>query len=222
LFISVLVSASLCVSGQNNEPFATHNFSSIVASSIKSVEATTTNGGITVNGNAESEAIVEMYGSPSNSGNSSRRNNRRNNGSDENIKQTLEEEYTIEIKVEGGMLYAVARPKNQRGQQRLNVSFKISVPKQVDSNLNAVNGSVQLGNLSGSHNFRTVNGSLNVDNVSGNILGSTVNGAISVTNSNGRINLSTVNGGITISDVSGVISTSTVIGRVTERNVTRE
>ena len=64
LSVSVLLSATFIASGQNNEPFATHTFSSLVTSSIKLVEATTTNGGITVNGNANSEVTVEMYVSP--------------------------------------------------------------------------------------------------------------------------------------------------------------
>jgi DUF4097 and DUF4098 domain-containing protein YvlB len=224
LFISVLVSATLLVSGQNNEPFATHTFSSLVASSIKSVEAATTNGGITVNGIATSEATVEMYVSPNNSGSSwslfvsCSRNTRRNNWSSEEIKQTLEEDYTIEIKVEGEKLYVVAKPKN-RGQQKLNISFKISVPKQVNSNLQTSNASIRISNLSGLQNFRTSNGSVTVENVSGKIAGSTSNGGITVTNTNDDIDIRTSNGRITVSDCSGKIVLRTSNGGVNLSNI---
>ena len=220
LFISVLVSATLLVSGQNNEPFSTHNFSSVVASSIKSVEATTTNGGITINGIATSEATVEMYVSPNNSGSSWSlfRSNRRNNWSNEEIKQTLDEDYTIDIKIEGGKLYAVARPKN-RSQQKLNISFKISVPKQVNSNLQTSNASIRITNLSGSQNFRTSNGSVTVENVSGKIAGNTSNGSITVTNSNDDIDIRTSNGRITVSDCSGKIILRTSNGGVNLNNI---
>ena len=218
LVISVFLSA--CLYSQGNEPFATYSFSSFLASSIKSVEASTVNGGITVNGSDASEAVVEMLVSRNNNsgGGIFSRRNRQN----DDVKQILEDEFTIDVKVEGGKLYAIARPKNQRGNPRLNISFKISVPNQVDSNISSVNGSIQLGDLSGSHNIGTVNGALRVDNVSGSISGSTVNGSINAANMNGRVRLSTVNGGISISDARGAISTSTVNGRVTERNVIRE
>jgi DUF4097 and DUF4098 domain-containing protein YvlB len=217
LSVSVLLSATFTAYGQNNEPFATHTFST---SLIKSVESATTNGEITVNGNATSEAIVEVFVSPINSGNS--RSARRNKLSDEEIKRIIEKEYTIDVKVEGEKLYAIARTEN-RGQQKINISFNISVPKQdANCNLQTVNGGVSINNLSGSQSLSTVNGSLKVENVSGNITGTTTNGNINTTNSNGKITLATINGNINIADVSGVISTRTTNGKVTERNVSRK
>ena len=220
LFTSILVSMTLLVSGQNNEPFATHNFSSVVASSITSVEAATTNGGITINGIATSEATVEMFVSTNNGGSfwSLFRSNRLNNWSSEEIKKALNEDYAIDIKVEGGKLYAVAKPK-YRGQQRLNISFKISVPKQVNSNLQTSNATIRISNLTGLQRFRTSNGSVTVENVSGKIAGSTSNGSITVTNANDDIDMRTSNGRITVSDCSGKIVLQTSNGSVNLRNI---
>ena len=90
LFISVLVSATLFANRQNSEPFATHTFSPIVASSIQSVEASTSGGSITVNGNSTSEAVVEMFVSLNN--NSATGFFARRNRQSEDIKQILDED----------------------------------------------------------------------------------------------------------------------------------
>ena len=220
LFIGVLVSATLFVSGQNNELFMTHTFSSLVALSIKSVEVTTTNGEITMNGINNSEAMVEMYVSPNNSGNfwSLFRKKHQNNWSNEKIKQTIEDDYTIDIKVERETLYAVAKPKN-KGQQKLNISFKINVPKQVNSNLQTSNASIYISNLSGLQNFRTSNSSVTIENVSGKIAGNTSNASIMVTNSNNDIDVKTSNGKITVSDCSGKIILRTSNDGVSLNNI---
>lgn len=199
LFVSVLLSATfytLYANNQENEPFMTRTFPT---SSIKEVEATTAGGSLTLIGNADSKAIVEVYVS-------------RNNLSSEKIKQMLEENYIIDIKVEGGKLYAVAKRKKSYSdwnQQGLSISFKIIVPKQVNSNLQTSGGSIYIGNLSGSQNFKTSGGSLTIENVSENIVGTTSGGSISVKGSKDKIDLHTSGGSITATDCSGKIDLKT-------------
>jgi len=195
------------VNAQRNEAFTTYTFSDFVMSSVNLVEANTLNSSLAVTGDAVSGAVVEMYVS---------RNGvriRSRNWSDEEIKQYLEENYTIEVRVDGEKLLVVAKPKTN-GAEHYNVSFKITVPRQMNTNLKTTNGSVQISNLAGSQKFSTVNGSLKVDNVSGKISGNTVNGSVTVTNSDDDITLSTVNGSITASDCDGKINLSTVNGRI--------
>ena len=237
LLISVLVSAAFIANGQNNEPFETHTFSPVVTASIKSVEATTQNGTITVRGNATSGAVVEMF-VRLNVSNSWLRTRIR--GESEEIKQILEEEYIVDVGVENGKLYAIARPKDQRAQQKLSISFRITVPERVNSDLRTSNASIRISNLSGSQNFRTSNGSVTVENVLGKIVGTTSNGSITVLNSSDEIDLRTSNGSITarnlkgvvtlrtsngsvnISNLNGVISTTTSNGSVTATNLNGE
>ena len=219
LFLSILISACLHVSAQSSEPFSTWNFGANAASSIKEVEVNTVNGNITVTGSNGPETTVEMYVSDNNRG---IRRQKREAMSNEEIKQELERNFTIEVKVDGEQLLVVARPNSNSGPQRLSISFKITTPQPINSSLRAVNGGISINNLLGSHNIQTVNGSLKADSISGNVFGSTTNGSINVTNSKGKITLTTVNGSVNISDVTGVISTSTVNGRVKETNVTRE
>ena len=210
LLIGISLNVSLfTVNAQKNEPFSTYTFS---ASSVNTLESTLINGSITVTGGTGSEAVVEMYVS----GNSSKTRN----WSDEEIKRHLEENYTIEIKVDNEKLLAVAKPKNGRkkGKEQFSFSFKITVPGQINTNLKTTNGSIQISDLTGSQNLRTVNGSLKVDHVSGKISGSTVNGSITVTDSKDDINLSTVNGGITAKDCDGKVVLNTVNGRIKREN----
>ena len=212
LFVLGSLNASLFttyISAQKNEPFKTYTFP---ASSINMLESTMTNGNITVTGGA-GEVLVEMLVS----GNSPRI---RRKWSDEEIKQYLEENYTIEVKIDSEKLLATARLKNdgKKGKNYFSISFRIAVPRQMSTNLKTTNGSIQISNLSGSQKFQTVNGSLKVENISGKISGSTVNGSITVTNSKDDINLNTVNGSIAAKDCDGKIILNTVNGRVKREN----
>ena len=218
LFVSVLINASFYAHAQSSEPFTTYRFGAAVASTINAVEASSINGSITVTGANVSEAVVEMYVSPTNQNNwrpglFASRSRQNNNWSVENIKQELDENYTIEVNVRNGTLYAVARPKN-RNRHTLGISFRISVPKNVNNNLQTTNGSIQISNLSGSQNLRTTNGSLRVENVTGKISGTTTNGSVTVTNSNDYINLRTSNGSVTARNCSGEITLRTSNGRM--------
>ena len=203
LLVSVLLSAILFTARageQQKEPFMTRNFP---AASIKSVEATTSGGSITVTGDAGTQAVVEVFIS-------------RDKWSNERIKEVLDENYTIDIKVEGGKLYAVAKQKGSISwnQQGLSISFKISVPKQVNSELKTSGGSIHIAGLTGSQEFKTSGGSLTVENLSGNINGTTSGGSINVANSSDNINLKTSGGSITANDCSGKINMRTSGGSI--------
>ena len=214
LFISISLIANVfvaCVHARGNEPFTTYTFSDIAISSVNLVEVTTLNSSLTLTGSAESQAVVELYVSVNGNGSIFRRRN----WSNEEIKRYLEENYTIEVKVDSEKLLAVAKPKTN-GSQSLSISFKITVPSQMNSNLRTTNGRIQISNLSGSQNLQAVNGSLKVDNVSGKISGRTTNGSINVLDSNDEIDLRSTNGSITANNCNGIIELRTTNGRITE------
>ena len=198
LLISILICASLSSTVQSQEKnlFMTRDFT---ASSIKQVEASTAGGSITVTGDAGSKAVVEVYTSGE-------------SRSMDKIKQILDEYYTIDIKAEGGTLYVSAKQKKNIGNwsaKGFSISFKISVPNQVGSNLQTSGGSISISKLSGSQNFKTSGGSLTIDNVSGNIAGLTSGGSINVTYSKDNIDLQTSGGSITAKNCSGKINLKT-------------
>ncbi len=208
LFISVLLGANLFTTRANDQekdPYLTRSFP---ASSVKSIEATTSGGSLTVSGDATSEAIVEVYVS-------------RSGWSDDKIKQALDQYYTIDIKVENGKLYAIAKQKSSITSigSGLSISFKIIAPRQVDSNLQTSGGSIRINDISGSQDFKTSGGSLSVENASGNIVGKTSGGSITVTNSKDNIDLKTSGGSITAKDCSGKIDLKTSGGSLKMNNL---
>jgi len=180
---------------------------------MKAVEVSTSGGSIGVNGHAGSEAVVEVIVSS---------NNLRGNWSNERIKQTLEENYILDIRFESGILYAVAKPLSRTsnlGRSGLNIAFKISVPRQVNTNLRTSGGSIRINNLHGVQNFTTSGGSLTVGNVSGKITGKTSGGSITVTDSGDDIDLKTSGGSITAKDCDGKINLSTSGGSLRMDNL---
>jgi hypothetical protein len=227
LFISVFISAaffSVYAGNQERAPFMTSDFP---ASSVKEVEAGTSGGSLTLTGSTGSKATVEMYVS-------------RDDWSADKIKQVLDENYSIVIQAENGKLVVEAKQKKNRinwNSQGLSISFKITVPKQVNSVLQTSGGSIRISNLSGTQNFRTSGGSLTVEGVSGNITGATSGGSITVTGSkdnidlstsggsitadycNGNINLRTSGGSLKMSNLNGTINATTSGGSITVNDV---
>jgi len=198
-------------SAQKNEPFTTYTFSALAMSTVNTVEATTVNGDLKVIGDAVLQTAVEMFVS----GNSPAIRNKK--WSDAEIKQELDKTFDIEVKVVGEKILIAAKQKPNVKNASFNITFKITVPKQMNTDLETTNGSVQISNLTGSQKLKTVNGSLKIENTSGKITGNTVNGSITVTNSNDDINLSTVNGSISETGCSGNINLKTVNGKVNRR-----
>jgi hypothetical protein len=209
LFIGTFLCINVVV-GQRNVVEMRHSFP---AASIHSVEARTSNGSITITGDAGSQATVEVRVSGNNRLSESR------------IRQLLEENYDIDVRVQNGKLYATARPKrNARNvgnlrQENLSISLIISTPNNVSSDLRTSNGSIGVSNLSGNTVGRTSNGRINLDNSQGNINLTTSNGAISTQNSSGTITLKTSNGRIDLDNLTGVIVAGTSNARITANNI---
>jgi DUF4097 and DUF4098 domain-containing protein YvlB len=210
LFAGVLLSANFFTvhanKNQEKDPFMIRTFS---ASTVKEVEAVTAGGSLTLTGDADSKAVVEVYVS-------------RSNWSTKEIRQSLEKNYTIDIKVENGRLYAEAKRKGNStnwNQQGVSISFKIIVPRQVNSDLKTSGGSIHIHNLSGLQNIKTSGGSLTIEQVSGSITGLTSGGSITVTASKDRIDLKTSGGSITAKDCSGKIDLKTSGGSLNMRNL---
>jgi len=200
LSIGFTLSLNIFANKQVKEPYIVHTFP---ASLIKEIEVITFLGSITVNGDANSsEAVVEVYisGNP--------------NWSEEKIKQTLEENYTIDVSVKRGKLYAVVKSKRIDGLG-LTVSFIISVPNQISSNLKTSLNRISISNLSGSHTLKTGNGSLTVENVSGSVVAKTSGSSVIISNANGNIDIRTHIGNITAENLNGKINLKTSGGVLT-------
>src|SRR6185437_8571570 len=107
-----------------------------------------------------------------------------------------------------------ARRKHENGfnwdwRRQLSISFKIYVPKEVNTHLETSGGSIHLDNLSGDEKFSTSGGSLHLDRLTGTIKGETSGGSIEVSNSSDNINLETSGGSVRANNCQGKIRLET-------------
>ncbi len=172
------------------------------ASSVKSFEAETSGGHISVAGGTGGEAKVEVYVTPSN-------NNK--NWSKAEIQKKLDEEYELSISESGGTIKAIAKRKNRNNNwnDQLSVSFTCFMPTAISTDLRTSGGHIELTGLTGSQKFSTSGGHLDLDKLKGKINGSTSGGHITIKNSSENIRLTTSGGHITAESCSGDITLST-------------
>ncbi|MDR3693661.1 DUF4097 family beta strand repeat-containing protein [Mucilaginibacter sp.] len=185
----------------NKAPYETK---SLANDGIKNVYVKTSGGSITVSGAPGEAPRVEIYVHG-------------NNNSDltkEEIKKRLDADYQLEVSVSNNEVHAFAKRKHEGGfnwdwRKQLSISFKIYVPKAVNTHLETSGGSIHLDNLSGNENFSTSGGSLHVEALTGIIKGETSGGSIEVSNSGDDINLETSGGSIKAMDCHGKIRLET-------------
>ncbi len=196
-------SISLQVFAQNKStPYLTRSLS---AETISNVEVKTSGGSISVTGVDPSAARVEVYISANNGSSISK----------EELETRLQQ-YDLNVTVNNNKVAAIAkaRERNMNWKKSLNISFKVFVPTQVNTDLATSGGSISLSNLKGSHSFSTSGGSLSVDNVSGETDGRTSGGSIQVANSKDDIKLSTSGGSIHAESCSGNLRLTTSGGSI--------
>lgn len=178
--------------------------------SVKKVKVTTSGGYVSVVGDADQEAVLEMYVRPNSSTNLSK----------DEMQKILDRDYEISIQQKGNTLEAFAKRKdNLTWENAISISFKIRTSKNVATELNTSGGSIKLANLSGRQDFRTSGGILELDNLEGDITGKTSGGSIQTSNSKGIINLTTSGGGIRIDNLNGNVFVSTSGGSIKGENI---
>ena len=200
LFIACQSFVALAQDNGDKTPYETK---SLANDGIKDVFVETSGGSIAVSGASGEAPRIEMYVRGNNNSDLSR----------EDIKKRLDEDYIVEVLVNDHKLHARARRKhNGMGwdwRKQLSISFKIFVPKQVNTHLETSGGSIHLDNLSGNENFSTSGGSLHVDALTGMIKGETSGGSIEVSNSGSDIKLETSGGSIHAGNCQGKIHLET-------------
>lgn len=197
LFFLVLASATTVASAQDNKvPYLTK---ALGADNVKAVFVNTSGGSISVKGGEEARIEVYIVG------------NNNSNLSKEEIAKRLQEDYTLDITVNGGELHATAKQKHNISNWRrsLSIGFKVYVNKATETNLNTSGGSISIANLTGSQNFETSGGSLSISGVNGVIKGETSGGSINIINSSKDIDLTTSGGSISASNCQGSIKLET-------------
>lgn len=203
-FLLLFIAGQVCVASAQDWNKMPYETKSLANDAIKSVDVKTSGGSITVSGAPGEAPRVEMYVHGNNNQQLSR----------EEIKKRLDADYNVEVSVSNHEVHAEARRKHEGGinwdwRRQLSISFKVFVPRQVNTHLNTSGGSIHLDNLSGDENFSTSGGSLHVDHLTGVIKGETSGGSIEVNNSGDNINLETSGGSIHASACQGKIRLET-------------
>jgi len=177
--------------------------------SIRQVETQTSGGNISVTGEASGEARVEVYISS---------NNGRNNDalSKEEIQKRLDEEYDLNISLNGNKLTATARPKqrNTNWRRGLNISFKIFVPQAASSFVLTSGGNLDIDQLSGKVTGRTSGGNVAITDSKDDIDVSTSGGNIQAEHCEGTIRLVTSGGNLDLRALKGTVHATTSGGHV--------
>ncbi|MCU0338350.1 MAG: DUF4097 domain-containing protein [Spirosomaceae bacterium] len=204
LLVFLLISTFI-FANDDEKPYMTKTFN---ASAVKSLNVRTSGGSISVTGK-NGEAKVEVY---------VRSNNW--NGRDELSTKEIEErleEYELTVAQEGETLVCKAKRKKEDWsdwKRSLNISFKITVPEKITTDLGTSGGSIRLANLSGTQNFGTSGGSLHLHDLSGDIKGRTSGGSINLSNCKDKLDLTTSGGSIKAENSKGDIRLSTSGGSI--------
>ncbi len=199
IFLLLIAGLASMANAQEKDPYLSKT---LTGQKIENVKVETSGGSITVTGGSMQDSKVEVFV-------------RANNNSDlskEEIKKRLQEDYDLNVSVNGNQLVATAKPNNRNNfnwKRSLNISFKIQVPQHVSTNLNTSGGSIKLDNLSGNQNFSTSGGSLDLARLSGEVEGQTSGGSIKISNSKNEIRLSTSGGSINANNCEGNLKLET-------------
>lgn len=178
---------------------------SFPVNAVQALEVVTSGGSISVTGDANEQARVEMHV-------------KANNGKkydEQKIKEILADEYEITIKEDNGLLRVHAKRKSTFwGNSPLSISFRIHTGKQLTTNLTTSGGSVSISSLLGKQSFRTSGGSLKISEIQGEVDGKTSGGSITIEKSQGNISLKTSGGSLRLSSLSGNIQVATSGGSI--------
>ena len=95
----------------------------------------------------------------------------------------------------GGLLDAIF---GGRKKPQISVSYRITVPEQVDLNVGTTNGSIEVEDIEGEASVSSTNGKIDMYHIKGYIDVSTTNGRIDLTDIDGGVDVGTTNGGVDV------------------------
>ncbi|MEM9830686.1 MAG: hypothetical protein AAF944_08605 [Bacteroidota bacterium] len=171
----------------------------------------TSGGSIEVTGQSGNQVEVDMY---------VRKNGSWGGwfGSDDDNEDLAEylDDYDIDISQSGDQITATAKRKGSNwGNNKLSISFKVRVPRDMSTDLSTSGGSIAVANVSGSHDVSTSGGSLNFEDVTGTTEARTSGGSINVEDYSGTLDAKTSGGSIRVRDSEGQIAVNTSGGGIT-------
>lgn len=197
-FLATFLFVSNLIFGQQGTPYYTKSLEGV---NIREVEVSTSGGSISVINDNSEKLRIEVY---------IKGNNNRDLSNSE-IEERLNERYELLIETSDNKVKALAKQKGSWSDWKsaLSISFKVFVPKTVNTKLKTSGGSIYLKGLEGNQDFATSGGSLKVENIKGPVDGRTSGGSISITGADGNLALKTSGGSISAKNCTGTISLAT-------------
>ncbi|MDO8965729.1 DUF4097 family beta strand repeat-containing protein [Algoriphagus sp.] len=118
------------------------------------------------------------------------------------VKKELEN-YTINISQSGNTISLIVKRKNHSMRSKINLSFKIQVPKEMSSKFQSSGGSIAIAGLKGNQDIATSGGSITVLNSEGNLKTRSSGGSFRVENFIGGVEVQTSGGSTKVDGLTG-------------------
>lgn len=138
-------------------------------------------------------------------------------------RQELEKEFILEVVQNGNSLSIVVKHRNQSSsfnwRDRMEVSFRLQVPKETSNDLRTSDGNISLNGLTGDQKCRTSDGNLDINGVTGVLTASTSDGNVSVRKVAGDVEVKSSDGDIHLDDIKGDTQASTSDGNISVTRV---
>lgn len=108
----------------------------------------------------------------------------------------------VQVQAGGGRVSAAGPDTSRR--EWWSVSYRVSVPRETDLDLDTYNGGISISGVTGRVTFDTDNGGVKLADLGGDVRGRTRNGGVAVTLAGARwdgagLDVETTNGGVTVS-----------------------
>ena len=192
---------SAIASSIDADPYLTKQFTLNGSGNLK-VE--TSGASVAVTGASGNEVIVDMY---------VKLNGREVEMEGPEVERELEN-YDLDISQSGNTISVIVKKRNNSGRSKLNISFKVQVPKEMSSKMLSSGGSISFDGVAGNQEVATSGGSIQIVNSSGNVETKSSGGSFRVENFDGDIDVQTSGGSIKVYDLRGDLNVSTSGGSV--------
>ena len=201
-FCGLMLAGTFSLSAQHKDDQVLIETKSLQSAAIRSVQAETDNGNISVTGVNDNEARVEVYAWLGES-------------SDQEVKRRFAEEYDLKMNTDDNKLTISCKVKNRHRNSRLSVTFRLYVPVASSTELRTSGGNMHAMKLSGGkHKLVTSGGNMAFDDIKGEVSGTTSGGNISISGCSESIKVSTSGGNISARESDGTVTLSTSGGNV--------
>lgn len=201
--VLVLLSLQLSVFATDfrADPYLTKKFT---LSGAGNLNVETSGSSVAVTGASGNEVVVDMY---------VKLDGKEIEMEDAAVEKELEN-YNLDISQSGNTISLFVGRKMDSGRSKMNLSFKIKVPKEMSSKFQSSGGSIAIDGLNGKQEVETSGGSIQVLNCSGTVRTQSSGGSFRVENFKGDVDVQTSGGSIKISQLIGDVQVGSSGGSV--------